>query len=570
MVVLLSESENNGGTLMPRVPIELRPLSLPRMSAGLQSTGLEQVGAGLADVATTFKNIQQSYETAEGGRIARETSAALQAGIKDAAIKYADPMEFEQAANDAMENAKKNAVETYRPGSRVGSYVSAQIADDIILRKQDVQILKHGKMREQAKGNWVLNKDSSVQQYADAEFDPEQRTRIAEDLGKELNRLQQTNLFDASDVAREKVDVSGKIAEIDIRRDFKVDPIGTIKKLDDNFYTKRLPPDKLEQIKNNLATSYRVAQNFIKQQTKDEQDDNFADMMVQARKPGGLTQQMIDQASTVGPDGKRKIDAQQAITLTRQLEATGGSGGVTYSNPGVLADLQFRLHQGRVSFDEIQRQQQNGQLTIGDSNALYSGLEATKARQRAEAREADRDKRDALRDKRDAVRDAHLFDVSNDLNYKRAEAYMKGALPNADRLDLDHQNRIMVGQAFVDFDTAARAVDKDGKPKYPPAELQKLAESVVEGTLNKMNYKENFARSKLLPGISTPQDIGEAVRKGRMSPGVAREQMGYLLELGISGNLSTNPAAPLQSNVTPPVKSRDEAAKERARAQGAK
>lgn len=563
---------------MPRVPVyntpqqnELRPLSLPRANAGYAASPLEYVGAGATEASRTFANIQEAADIAEGGRLLRETSADLQATVKQAAIEFADPKDFEENVNERIQNVMKLRQEA-ATNPRVRMHLQNHIGDDLILRKQDVQTIKQQKMRTVAEGNWIITKNDALQAYSEAENNPAERTRIVTNLGTELRDLAASNLMDANDKEKELRAITSQLTEIDIRRDFKNDPIGTLERIDAGHYTRKgVTPDKLDQIKDHLATSYRVAQNAIRQKVKDEQDENFADAMVRARRPGGLTQKEIDDMSLIDGNGKRRIDAAQADHLTKQLRATEASGGVLYSNQATLTSLQYRLHNGRgISFDEIRTEQQNGNLTIGDANELYGGLEAKKRRDRSEAREIVADRRAQEADDRRKLADERLRDISNDLNYKRAKEYIEKALPNADRLDLDHSFRIMVGQAFVDFDTAARATDPDGKPKYRPADLQKLAENVVEGTLYKMNLKENAARAKLLPGIKTPEDIANAVRQGRLLPIEAKRQMEYLLELGVRGTPTTDTASPIQSQAPKPTQSRDEAARERAKAAGAK
>jgi hypothetical protein len=368
------------------------------------------------------------------------------------------------------------------------------------------------------------------------------------ELGNTLGRLSASNLIDASRKQAELLSIQERVAEIDLRRDFKNDPIKTLDNIKKGVYSRHLTPERLEQIKDHLAASYRVAQADLKRQISEYQDNNFADAMIQARK-GTLTQGQIEEMSSVGSDGLRRIDAQQAVHLTNQIRATAASGGVMYSDPATLSDLQFRLHKGVVGADEVRNKQLNGLLTIGDANELYTGIESRMRRDRAEAREIRAESR--------------LNDIANDPNYRRAEQFITKALPNADRLDLDHSYRIMVGQALVDFDQTVRMKDEKGQPKYKPSELQGIAEKIVDGTLLKMDLIQNSARAKLLPGIKTPEDVAEGVRSKRLTPVQAKEQMRYLLQLGIQIAPTTTSA---QSSIT---QGRDAIAKERAKAQGA-
>src|SRR5580765_5438478 len=144
---------------MPRVPFEpvvLKPLSSPRAETGYRPSALEYAGQGTDALATNIRGLEQSYGVSEGARIARETSAAMQAGVKKAATQYADPLQFEEAANKILDDIQKGAREqSYSP--RIGNYVSAQIGDDIALRKGDIATIKYGKMKVQAHGNWITN-----------------------------------------------------------------------------------------------------------------------------------------------------------------------------------------------------------------------------------------------------------------------------------------------------------------------------------------------------------------------------------------------------------------------------
>jgi hypothetical protein len=180
--------------------------------------------------------------------------------------------------------------------------------------------------------------------------------------------------------------------------------------------------------------------------------------------------------------------------------------------------------------------------------------------------EARADARSARADARQARADERANDISNDLNYKRSEQYIQKALPNTDKLDLDHALRIIAGQAFVDFDEAARAKDAEGKPRYKPQELQKVAENIVEGALIKMDLTPNAARAKLRPGIKSPEDVASAVREKRLTPAEAKEQMRHLITLGLGG---TTTSTPVQDAAPKPGLSRDQQARERARAGGA-
>lgn len=550
----------------PRVPeynqsqVGVSPLSVPRMSQTLQPSPLQYAGAGLEDAATAYGKLQEAAIVAESGRVQRETSAELHSAVKHADATYQDPFAFEQSAKDAIQEIRKNRLESASNG-RVRQRVQDQIGDDLILRAQDIETIKLGKMRKKAIGDWTTMKVDGLQQYAASE-DPVDRTRIATQLGQTLKELSDNNLMDYDDKQKELTIITGHMGEADIRRDFKGDPIGTLQRIEAGAYSRRVAPDKLEEIKTHLATSYRTAQADITRKVKEDQENNFADAMVQARQPNGISQATIDVMSA-----KRQIDAQQAVHLFNQMHATQAAGGVMYSNPSIHSDFQYRLHVGRLSANEIRAEQQNGNLTIGDANTLYAGVEARARRDHTQAMEIGADARAAKADARQAIIDARNADVSNDLNYKRAEQFIRHALPNVDRLDLDHSLRIMAGQAIVDFDDAARAKDADGKPKYKPQDLQKVADNIVEGALIKMDLQANAARAKLLPGIKTAEDVSEAVRQRRISPADAKEQMRLLITIG-AGSVGT--ASPVQSSTPTPGLSRDQAAREKARAGGAK
>jgi hypothetical protein len=378
-------------------------------------------------------------------------------------------------------------------------------------------------------------KEQSIKDY-NATTDPVEKAKISNQLQSTLATLVNTNMVKREFASKEITGLAEQMQEINVIQRFKQDPIGTLKALDGGEYSKDIPWDKQETLKNHLASSYREAQADVERATRLAQEKNFADLMVQARK-NQLTQQQIDAASLPDARGFRRINAEQAIHLTNQRKATAASGGVDFSNPRVLADLEYGLHGGPTptTVEGIRNQQQAGQLTVDDANRLYLGVEQAKLHQKEN-------------------------DVSHDPQYLQARNYISSALPNADRLDMDHQFRIMVGQAHVDFDKMARSTDEKGNPKYQPKDFQGLAENIVDGTLQKMNLEQNAARSRLLPGIKTPQDVADAVRSKRISPEQAKEQMRLLQILGV-GLVTVPTGTPADRNA---------AARAAARGQGVK
>lgn len=575
---------------------ELNPLPGPRINH-IPNNGIGVLANGLFDVGTAFKQVSDAADAAEAGRIIRETQADLQQVVKQAAIDYQDPEEFERVAKERLEETRRLRLES-ASNAKVRENVMNHIGDDMILRNTDIQVSKFSKMRQGALGNWMRLREQSVADY-ELQDDPMERQRIVVNAGVTLKNLADANLMDPDDKERELKNMSERFAELDIRRDFARDPEGTLAKLnrvsnpnttsgpstDKEFLDKaqlesqyaqdkgtslmgrraqetreavtgygRISPEKRMQIADRLATEYRLAQADIARKTRERQESNFSDMLIRSRKPGALTQQEIDSAASINPNGTRDIDAQQSVHLTEQLRATNASAGVRYSNPQVLGDMRYRAHFGQLNANEVRSQQMNGQLTIGDAESLYTDIDSRAARDRAAAREKQAD------------------DISKHPQYQQARGYITGSLPNTDRLDLDHGMRAIVQQALVDFDSAVRKTDKEGNPVYKPEDFQKIAETVTQGALIKMDYQGNYERSKLYPGIKTPEDVAEAVRQKRISPAQAKEQMRYLMNLGATTNLGAGTAAPNQQNIPPSnqAKTRDEMAKERARAAGAK
>jgi len=538
---------------MPTIPIydrqqvQVAPFQAPRAPLSAPDY-LAGAGAGFLDLSTTLDKIQAGADIAEEARLRREGGANMTAAIKDAVIKYSDPTEFSQAAPEVLKTAYENSLAA-ASNDRVRNRLSGNLSGELINRQTDIRVNTHLKNIDKAEGNWITFKTKSIKDY-NATDDPVEKSRISTELQKTLAGLTTANLITYNAAKKEIAILAEQMSEINVKHDFKNDPIGTIEKMDKGDYSKNLQPEKLDQLKDHFATSYRVAQADIKQKVAEEQDNNFADAMVRARK-GQLSAAEVDRMATLDPaTGKRAIDAQQAVHLSNQVSATAASGGVLYSDPKTLSDMQYRLHDGKLGADEVRRVQQRGKLTVGDANGLYNGIEGRIRRDRADAREA------------------RLDDIAFDPAYKRAEAYITKALPNTDRLDLNHSFRIMVGQTFVDFDQAARAVDENGKPKYGPKDLQGIAENIVDGTLIKMDLAKISAEAKLKPGIKTPEDVAAAVRNGNITPDEAKEQMRLLQMMGVVPRPAAAPAprgvAP-GATVTP---SRSQSAQERARGMG--
>lgn len=521
--------------------------SEPRMPVSSVNP-LSDVGTGLLDLAETVRRIQNGADIAEEGKLRREAAASMEAVVKDAAIKYSDPTEFNTVAMESLKTVHDNALDS-ASNDRVRLRLRANLGDDLITRQTDIRVNTHLKNISKAEGDWTTLKMDALQQY-NATDDPVEKSRISRDLQTTLAGLTNNNLIKYDAAKKEIAVLAEQMSEINVRHDWKADPIGTLAEMDKpgGKYSRVLMPDKLEQIKTHLAESYRIAQADVRRKVAEDQDNNFADNMVKARN-SQITQEEIDHLASYDPVTQtRAINAEQAVHLTNQLKATMASGGVLYSDPKILSDMQYRLHRGSLNAEEVRRTQMNGRLTIGDANELYTGIEGRVRRDRTEARE---------------VRtEARLNDVGNDPAYKRAEAYITKALPNTDKLDMDHSFRIMVGQAFSDFDQAARATNAEGKPKYGTKDLQGIAENIVEGTLTKMELGQSSARAKLLPGIKTPEDVAAAVRNKNLTPEQAREQMRWLL---MTGALPTT----VSPKVSTPGASRGQSAQERARAAGA-
>jgi hypothetical protein len=521
---------------MPIVPVyespqvQATPLQAPRLPLGGPSPWAG-VAEGFQSVAEAIQKTQLAADTAETGRIKRETSAQMEAAVSDAYLKYSDPTEFSTAAKEAVSTIYDNRIGS-ASNARVQEGLRNNLGDDVIRLRSQIDVHAFKKTQDKANGDWITMRDQALKDYS-ATDDPVKQSEIAAELGSTLKTFQATNLFSAKEAKAEVSKLQELTSEMDVKKDFKKDPLGTIDKMDKGEYAQKLAPERLDILKSHFSEQYRLAQNDIKRKVADDQEKNFADALIQARK-GQLNEAQVDGLAAGNPvTGERKIDATQYRQLIEQVQATAATGGVRYSDPALKGDMEYRARFGSLAPKEIQSAQRSGKLTLQDANAFYSTLDE--------------------RIRRDRTDDP----VTSDPNYKRASQYMTRALPSTDRLDLDHGYKIMVGQAFVDFDKAARATGPDGKPKYSTKDYQGIAENIVEGTLTKMDLQGNMARAKLLPGIKTPDDVANAVRNRTMTPDQAKEQIRLLLQLGITPSL------------TPQSGSRTQSAQDRAKALGA-
>src|SRR5262249_9155750 len=133
--------------------------------------------------------------------------------------------------------------------------------------------------------------------------------------------------------------------------------------------------------------------------------------------------------------------------------------------------------------------------------------------------------------------DKEQKDISKDPLYKRGLASVRERLPSSDRLDLDAETRMIVGNALRDFDLAMRS------GKYKMNDADRVADSIVQTALAQMGKADAGLRIRLLPGITSPEDVGQAVRDKRMTPDQARQQLQILDQLERSKKTRPTPGA---------------------------
>jgi len=501
---------------------ELPSLQLPR-------TTPEQYGAGVfGALAQAAEALNKQELPIEAAKLKAEYDVGLDSIRQGLGTENPDPTTWD-ATLKQKESELKNSILAKSTNPDVLKHVQEHMAGKFGVYQIQVN---HDSLKARAQdslGTLDVLEAKAIRDIGLAD-DPAERERIINET-KGLIRSQAVSgpasLFNSRQAADREMAFDKKAAVAQIDRLISKTPNEAVLLINSGKYNDVLDQQTLLNLQIRAEGRASVAQNAADKAEKKQMEDNRDNLIREA--VAGENPVMVRDRVNQAFMG-RQISKEGRDEALKEIDGLITSGGVVASDRRVYEDLEYRARFGGVTRnvtlptpDEIRTAAANGKLSRPDKDHLDAIL--------AEAMKRTTDDND----------------VSKDPHYKRGMAAIRQTLPSSDRLDLDQATRMIVGNAQSEFDRAMR------DPKYGPGKADQVAQSIIDTALARMGKSDVGLRSKLLPGIQTPQDVGTAVRAGRMGNNQALEQLRIIQELQ---NLQkTRPQRPGSTN-------RDEAARQ--------
>ena len=454
----------------------------------------------LGQLTQQFERVQYAADNAESVKIVADTKAKMDGALQTAHDTISDPTEFNTTATQGVADIHKQAVES-GSNQRVQQWVSGSLSNDLIVAQNKIKHATFGKTQDRAMGDL----DVAGNILADAAIhasSPEDAQGAAQSYGMLVSGMVRDGLLKQKEGQDRLLNFNKVVAVGDIQNAIKNNPVLAYKSIESGRWNHLVDPGTLDVLQRRAEATALRNENAMDKLVKQIQDDR-RDRLILGIKTGQTTDVQIEKDFA-----DRRINLQGRNEVIRELDAYTTSGGVRVSDRATYDALEYRARFGGVldgvmplNPREIQAASQSGKLSRSDKDHLDTIT--------AEAMRRNGDEKD----------------IAKDPLYVRGMKSITEILPNSDRLDLDQETKIIVGNAKREFDQAMRS------GKYKPQDADQVAQSIIDTALARMGKADTGLRAKLLPGINNPQDVGAAVRGGRLTNTQAVEQLKILNQL---------------------------------------